>query len=256
MESAPSAYAAASAVSAGVRVGDWVAFQVDSMYSGGDDLTRLVYSPRRFAAHTDYALPQSYSVRVHGLVTGTWSSPATRGGYLVGLVPSGTPDSMNMLKSVFGRADGSRFEVRVPFERILETGVAARQSISSIGHPTPLEGFAAFPPLALTSAAVARTALKANDFVCYRGAFCVVCDEGQPPKQSDTAAVWDAAEVELLTLVPESSSPSVSNERRTARYCDVIPVRAECADVPEYGHGLPPAPVGTRTLNGRITASN
>ena len=254
MISAPSTYVAASEVSAAARLGDWVAFQVDASYYLGD-LTRLVYSPRRFAAHTDYALPLSTSVRVHGLVTGTWSSPATRGGYLVTLGQSGAPDTMDMLKSVFGRADGSTFAVRVPFERIIQTGVAARLSISLTGNPARLGDFAAHPPLALTSAAVARTALKVKDFVCYRGAFCVVCDEGQPPKQSDTAAVWDAAEVELLTLVPESSSPSVSSERLTARYCNVIPVPAECADVPEYGYVLPPSPVGTRIMNGRITAS-
>jgi hypothetical protein len=118
LASAPGTYRAASAVSAPFAVGTWVEFEVHSSYHNGtgNDMSRVVYSPRWFNSIYRNGTALTTSAKARGVVRGTWSSSAGKGGYSVE-TSNGAIGSV--INGMIGKLDESGVVLDVPYAGVL-----------------------------------------------------------------------------------------------------------------------------------------
>ena len=225
LASAPGTYRASSAVSAPFAVGTWVEFEVHSSYHNGtgNDFNRLVYAPGWFDSNYRGGSALTASVKARGVVRGTWSSSAGKGGYSI-WISLAIANILGMLHAL---------NVHVPYTSVL--GAVSGQSPIVLVGPA----ITASPPL--RRGVMQFTSGLRGKIMVYHGAYCVVIGLGENYT------------VDILTLLPaDAPRAEVSALVRGVSIYEIVEVpsmtsRAYTEQIKSVGARL-------ATTGGRVTA--
>jgi hypothetical protein len=242
LASAPGTYRASSEVSAPFAVGTWVEFEVHSSHHNGtgNDMSRVVYSPRWFDSIYRNGTALTTSAKARGVVRGTWSSSAGKGGYSVE-----TSDG-SVINGMIGKLGESGVVLDVPYAGVLGAASGPGDTVLVGSAPTASEPLPYIGPLLTQRNALIRRRFWAdknsreiywNDYsnqlleirnclhgkiVAYRGAYCVAIGALNEIARRFVATEAVRYTVDLLTLLPANAAQTeVSVMYRNVR-CDEI----------------------------------